>query len=367
MSSDQLFYILALVRSEGVGDVFAKKLLSIFGSAENVFSANRQDFKPIVRLSESVIDGILHKSSFVEVEKELDFIEKQNIKVYYFQENDYPEKLKHCVDAPVLLFSKGNININKRKVLSVIGTRQITSYGTSFCNELIQDLAPFNPVIVSGFALGVDICAHLSAIENGLQTIGILAHGFDRIYPGVHKKYTQKIQENGGFLTEFWSGSIPERENFIRRNRIVAGISDATIIIESPKKGGSLITANLANDYSREVFAVPGKTTDFYSQGCNNLIKTQKANLITSAKDILYMMNWDLKPKTTQNVQEKLFVELSTEEQKIYDYLNKNGKELLDLIAKNCEIPIYKTASILFDLEMKEVVRPLPGKMFELR
>jgi len=367
MNSNQLFYILALVRSEGVGDVFAKKLLSIFGSAENVFSANRQDFKSIARLPESVIDGILRKSSFVEVEKELNFIEKQNIKIYYFQEDDYPEKLKHCLDAPVLLFSKGDTNLNKRKILSVIGTRQITNYGISFCNELIQDLAPFNPVIVSGFALGVDICAHLSAIENGLQTIGVLAHGFDRIYPSANKKYTKKMQENGGFLTEFWSGSIPERENFIRRNRIVAGISDATIIIESPRKGGSLITANIANDYSREVFAVPGKTTDFYSQGCNNLIKTQKANLLTSAKDILYMMNWDLKPKTTQNVQEKLFTELSTEEQKIYDYLSKNDKELLDLIAKNCEIPVYKAASILFDLEMKEVVRPLPGKMFELR
>jgi len=366
MKSDQLFYLLALIRLEGVGDVFAKKLISIFGSAQDVFSANKNDFKQIPRLQDSIINSILNKSSFIAVEREIDFIEKHDLKVYYINDDDYPEKLKHCSDAPILLFSKGDTNLNKRKVLSIIGTRQITNYGTSFCNELIQELASINPVIVSGFALGVDICAHLSAIDNGLQTIGVLAHGFDRVYPSANKKYVKKMQENGGFLTEFWSGSIPERENFIRRNRIVAGISDATIIIESPKKGGSLITANLANDYSREVFAVPGKTTDFYSQGCNNLIKTQKANMITSAKDVLYMMNWDLKQKTKKNIQEKLFVELNTEEQKIYDYLSKNGKELLDLIAKNCEIPVFKTASILFDLEMKEIVRPIPGKMFEL-
>jgi len=365
-NSNSLFYILALVRIDGIGDVLAKKLISNFGSVENVFSASKQDFNSISRLPENSIRQILNKSSFAVTEKEMAFIQQQNIKVYYIENQDYPEKLKHCPDAPILLFSKGNTNLNGRKILSIIGTRQITNYGTSFCNELIQELRPIDPIIVSGFALGTDICAHLSAIENGLQTIGVLAHGFDRIYPSVHRKYTQKIQENGGFMTEFWSGSVPERENFIRRNRIVAGISDATIIIESPSKGGSLITANLANDYSRDVFAVPGKTTDYHSQGCNNLIKTQKASLLTSAKDILYVMNWDLQQKTQKNIQKKLFVTLNIEEQKIYDYLIKNGKELLDLIAKNCEIPVNKTASVLFDLEMKEIVRPLPGKMFEL-
>jgi len=365
-NSDSLFYILALVRTEGIGDAFAKKLLSMFGSAENVFSANKQDFNDISRLPENTIAQLLTKSSFKKTEREISFITQQDIKVYYIENDDYPEKLKYCPDAPVLLFSKGNTSLNGRKVLSIVGTRQITNYGRSFCNQLVEELTPINPIIVSGFALGTDICAHLSAIENGLQTIGVLAHGFDRIYPGIHKKYTRKTQENGGFLTEFWSGTVPEKENFIRRNRIVAGISDATIIIESPAKGGALITANLANDYSREVFAVPGKTNDYYSQGCNNLIKTQKANLLTSARDILYMMNWDLQVKETKSVQKKLFIQLNTEEQKIYDYLGQNGKELLDLIAKKCEIPVYKTAAVLFDLEMKELVRPLPGKMFEL-
>jgi len=355
INTTSLFYILALVRTEGIGDTFAKKLLSIFGSAENVFSANKQDFRAISRLSENSIHNILNKSSFEKTERETVFIQKQKIKTYYIEDNDYPEKLRHCSDAPVLLFSKGNTNLNGRKVLSIVGTRQITNYGISFCNELIEELTPINPIIVSGFALGTDICAHLSAMENKLQTIGVLAHGFDRIYPNSHKKYTKKMQEKGGFLTEFWSESVPERENFIRRNRIVAG---ATIVIESPKKGGSLITANLANDYSREVFAVPGKTTDFYSQGCNNLIKTQKANLLTSANDILYMMNWDLQTEKPKNVQKKLFIDLNTEEQKIYDYLYQNGKEILDLIAKKCKkkvvflpnsgVNLYLNEKILF-------------------
>src|SRR5690606_4799607 len=234
----------------------------------------------------------------------------------FFENNNYPEKLKHCSDAPILLFSTGNFDLNHRKVLSVVGTRQITSYGTAFCKKLIKDLTEINPIIVIGFALGTDITAHLSAIENGLQTVGVLAHGFDRIYPPSHKKYVRQMEENGGFLTEFWSGSIPDKENFVKRNRIVAGISDATIVIESASKGGSLITANLANDYSREVFSVPGKTTDKYSQGCNNLIKTQRANLLTSVDDILYMLNWDLKPKKEKVIQKQLFLDLNPEEQK---------------------------------------------------
>lgn len=366
MTSNELFHILALLRTEGIGDAFAKKLLDYFGSATTIFSTSEKDFKNIQRLPQNVIKRIVEKSSFKETEKEIAFIEKQNLKTYFFENDDYPEKLKHCPDAPIVLFSTGNFDLNNRKILSIVGTRQITSYGTSFCKKLIEDLTEINPIIVSGFALGTDITAHLSAIENGLQTVGVLAHGFDRIYPPSHKKYVRQMEENGGFLTEFWSGSVPEKENFVKRNRIVAGISDATIVIESASKGGSLITANLANDYSREVFAVPGKTTDKYSEGCNNLIKTQRANLLTSVDDILYMLNWDSKSKKEKTIQKQLFLELNPEEQKIYDYLHKNGKELLDIIAKECEIPVYKTASVLFDLEMKGITRPLPGKMFEI-
>lgn len=366
MSQNELFFTLALLRTEGVGDVFAKKLLSHFGSAEEVFLAKQKDFQKIERFPSNVIQRILDKSSFVATEKELNFIEKNTIRTYFFEDNDYPEKLKHCPDAPLLLFSKGDFDLTNRRILSIVGTREITAYGASFCKKLVEELSLYNPIIISGYALGVDICAHLAAIDNGLQTIGVLAHGFDRIYPPSHKKHVESMLQNGGFLTEFWSGSIPERENFIKRNRIVAGLSDATIIIESALKGGSLITANLANDYSREVFALPGRVTDKYSQGCNNLIKTQRANILTEAEDIAYMLNWtDMKKKSIPK-QQQIFVELSNEEQIIVDFLKQNGKEQLDIISKSCEITVYKVASLLFDLELKGVVRPLPGKIFEL-
>lgn len=366
MNQSELFYMLALMRTDGIGDISAKKLIAHFGAAENIFKAPKRELEKVFRVSQNAIDEIQNKKAFRAAEKELEFLEKNNLTVYFYQDHNYPEKLKHCSDSPVLLFGSGNMNFNNMKVLSIVGTRNITSYGTSFCKKLIEDLVVFNPIIVSGFALGTDICAHLSALENNLQTVAILAHGLNQIYPKSHKKYIKQVEENGGFLTEFWSDSYPDRENFVRRNRIVAGLSDATIVIESAVKGGSLITANLANDYNREVFAVPGKVTDVYSQGCNNLIKTQRANLLTSVEDLVYMLNWDMKPKPEKPAQKQLFVSLTDEQQTIYDYLLKNPREQLDSIARDCNVPIYKTASILLDMELKGIVRPLPGKQFEL-
>ncbi|HRM12773.1 MAG TPA: DNA-processing protein DprA, partial [Flavobacterium sp.] len=213
-------------------------------------------------------------------------------------------------------------------------------------------------------AYGVDIVAHQLAMEHNLQTIGVVAHGLNQIYPKTHKKYVAKIEQNGGFMTEFWSSSNPDKENFVRRNRIVAGMSEATIVIESADRGGSLITANMANDYNRDVFAVPGRVTDKYSQGCNNLIKTQKANVLTSAADLIYILNWDIE-KESKPVQKQLFVSLDDDEQKVYDYLLKTGKELMDIIALRCDFPIYKISGMLLNMELKGVIRPLPGKLFE--
>ncbi|GAW88679.1 DNA-processing protein DprA [Flavobacterium psychrophilum] len=296
---------------------------------------------------------------------ELKYIQNNNINVSYFKDENYPERLKHCIDSPVLLFTAGNINLNQSRIISIVGTRQITPYGIDFCKKLIADLAPLNPIIVSGFAYGVDIVAHQVALENNLQTIGVLAHGLNQIYPKVHKKYMSKVEENGGFMTEFWSNSSPERENFVRRNRIVAGISEATIVIESADSGGSLITANLANDYNRDVFAVPGRISDKYSQGCNNLIKTQRAHLLSSAADLIYILNWELEKKE-KTIQKQLFVSLEPEEQLIHDFLQKKGKELLDTIAIECNLPVFKLSSILLNMELKGLIRPLPGKLFEI-
>ncbi|TCN61222.1 DNA-protecting protein DprA [Flavobacterium circumlabens] len=364
MSDQELFYLLALLKVDGVGDIIAKKLLAHFGNAETIFKTKFNQIAAIDGVGSALLKNMKDKTVFEKANKELEFIKANPVNVSFFQDADYPERLKHCFDSPVLIFSAGNINLKNRKIISIVGTRQITSYGTEFCRSFIEDLAPLDPIIVSGFAYGVDIVAHQLALENNLQTIGVLAHGLNQIYPKTHKKYIAKMEENGGFITEFWSSSNPDRENFVRRNRIVAGISEATIVIESADRGGSLITANIANDYNRDVFAVPGRNTDVYSMGCNNLIKSQKANMLTCAADLVYMLNWDIESKV-KTVQKQLFVELEAEEQKIYDFLLKNGKELLDTIALQCDFPIYKISGILIQMELKGVIRPLPGKLFE--
>jgi DNA processing protein len=364
MRHEDLFYVLALLKVEGVGDIVAKKLLSHCLEPSEIFRSKASHLNSIDGIGTVLIKNLKDKSVFEKAEAELKFLDRNQIDVSFFLDDKYPGKLKHCVDGPVILFSKGNIHLKNRKIISIVGTRQISSYGMNFCKNLISDLAPLDPVIVSGFAYGVDILAHQTALEHNLQTVGIVAHGLNQIYPKVHKKHVHQMEENGGFMTEFWSTSNPEKENFVRRNRIVAGISEATIVIESADKGGSIITANLANDYNRDVFAVPGRVGDFYSQGCNTLIKTQKANLLTGAADLIFNLNWDIKTES-KPIQKQLFVELNSEEQKIYDFLFAREKEMLDIIALECDFPVFKISGILLNMELKGVIRPLPGKLYE--
>lgn len=365
MTKSELFYTLALLQVEGVGDIVAKKLINHCGSAEKVFQSKKGKLVSIDGVGEILIKKLKDTSVFKLAEEEIKFIDNENIDFCSFLDEDYPERLKQCIDGPTVLFSSGEIDLKSKRTISIVGTRQITSYGIDFCKKLIEDLSPLNPVIISGFAYGVDIVAHQAAMENNLKTIGVLAHGLNQIYPKTHKKFISKMEKNGGFFTEFWSSSNPDKENFVKRNRIVAGISEATIVIESADRGGSLITATMASDYNRDVFAVPGRTTDKYSLGCNNLIKTQRAHLLTSAADLIYILNWELDEKPTKSVQKQLFVSLDDEEQKVYDYLLKKGKELMDIIALECDFPIYKISGILLNMELKGVVRPLPGKLFE--
>lgn len=367
MNDTELLHLLALSKIEGVGDIVAKKLLQHCGSAEKIFQTKASTLASIDGIGPVLTRKLKDKSAFYLAEAELKFIQENNIDCLFYQDQNYPDRLKQCVDGPVLLFASGAINLNNRKVISIVGTREITSYGHEFCKKLIEDLAPLNPIIVSGFAYGVDIVAHKVALENNLQTIGVIAHGLNQVYPKIHKKYVAKMEENGGFLTEFWSTSNPEKENFVKRNRIVAGMSEATIVIESAEKGGSLITANLANDYNRDVFAVPGRITDKFSQGCNTLIKTQRANMLTSAADLIYILNWQLETpnKNEKVIQKQLFITLDDDEQKIYDYLQSKGKQLMDVIALECDFPIFKVSTILLNMELKGVIRPLPGKQFE--
>lgn len=365
MKEEKLLAILRLQKSKAIGDILAKKLIVNVGDVEQIFKEKPSTLEKINGIGSHVISHLFNPENLENAEKELDYIIKNNIKYTYFLEDDYPKNLQNCIDSPILMFTDGNINLENNRIISIVGTRNMSIYGRDFTNNLIKELAEYNPIIVSGYAYGVDICAHKAAIKNGIQTVAVLAHGFETIYPKVHKKYINQLNENGGFLTEFWSEEQPLRENFLKRNRIVAGISQATIIIESAEKGGSLVTADIANSYNRDVFALSGRTTDIYSKGCNNLIKNNKAHLLTSPLDIVQLLNWDIKEKVKKPIQKQLFVELNQEEQKIYDYLQKSGKQLLDVIALDCGIPLFQLSSILLQMELKGVVKPLPGKMFE--
>lgn len=365
MSHEELFYLLALQKIDGVGDVLAKKLCTRFGSAQNVFSAKLPDIAAVGRLGKMVVSGFKNKDVFLKAEQELKYIEAHAVEVLPFNGHSYPHALKHCPDGPLLLFTSGNIALENKPIISVVGTRHVTAQGVDFTRKFIADLAVLDPIIVSGFAYGVDIVAHQAAAEHGLQTCAVLGSGLSRIYPAAHKKYVREISRNGGLITEFWSNIAPERENFVKRNRIVAGMAQATVVIESAERGGSLITAQFAADYNREIFAVPGRPSDIFSAGCNNLIKAQKAHLLTSAADLVYMMNWKLDNAPKPVVQKQLFVTLEPHEQTVFEYLNSNGKQLLDSIALHCKQPVYKLSATLLNMELKGLIRPLPGKLFE--
>ena len=366
MNKRELLYTLALQKATKIGDITAKKLIQHCGSPEAIFKEKGSVLQSINGIGSYISNSIKNSALLTAAEKELNYIQKNNINHWFFQEEDYPERLKNCIDGPILLFHSGNINLKNQKTISIVGTRNITNYGKYLCKKLIDDLSILNPVIVSGFAYGTDITAHKAAITNNLQTIGCLAHGLNQIYPKVHKKYMHQVEENGGFITEFWSTSNPDRENFIKRNRVIAGLSEATLVIESAEKGGSLITADIANSYNREIFALPGRPEDKLSVGCNNLIKLQRAQLVTSAADIIFMLNWQTENAKKKAIQPQLFIQLNETEEKIVTFLKGKDKVDLDTIAVSCQLPIYSISSSLLNLELKGLIRPHPGKNFEL-
>lgn len=365
MTQDELLAYLILQRIPNLGDTSIKRLINRFETAENVLRQKKETLLKIDGIGEIRLKEFYEKSHRQAAEQELHFIERAGISCCNFREANYPERLKHCVDGPVLLFKRGDAGYENKRVLAIVGTRKVTTHGLQFIRKFIEDLAPLQPLIVSGFAYGVDIAAHTAALDNGLDTLAVLAHGLNQIYPKVHAKYQKAVERQGAFMTDFWSSDAFDRTNFLRRNRIIAGIAEATLVVESAEKGGSLVTADIANSYNRDVFAVPGRTDDLQSVGCNNLIKTQKAQLITSAADLIYQLNWQPE-EIFKPVQKQLFVELTDEERIVWRLLSDRGKEELDLIALNCNLPTYKTASLLLNMELKGVVRPLPGKLFEL-
>lgn len=364
---NDLLYQIGVSLIPGVGHQNGKKLIAYCGGAEAVFQEKKHNLLKIPGIGEKVVNSILSAQVLGQAEEELQFIEKENILAHFYLNEDYPQRLLHCDDGPIILYSKGNMDWNAEKMISIVGTRMATVKGKAICEKLIADLKDHNPTIVSGLAYGVDICAHKAALKNGLPTIGIMASGLNEIYPKPHFKYAQKMQENGGIASDYISHTKLIPANFAERNRIVAGLSDATIVIESSAKGGSLITADLANGYNRDVFAVPGRIDDSQSEGCNKLIKTNKAALIESAKDLEYILGWQLKTEkeTKKNTQHALFVDISKEEQQILDAFGEQNEKGLDELSLAASLPISKTASLLLSLEFKNVIKSLPGKIYQ--
>ena len=364
IEKNELLGLLTLQHIPFLGDGSIKKLVQHFGSAQEVLKQKEKDLLRIDGIGTHKLQSFWDASHKQAAENELLFMEKHQVGYASYMDENYPHRLKQCIDSPVVLFYRGEIDLDNPKIISIVGTRKITSYGEAMVEQFIADLAPLDPIIVSGFAYGVDIGAHRAAMQHNLQTIGVLAHGLNQMYPKSHSKYIKEMEQRGGFVTDFWSSDSFVNTNFLQRNRIIAGLSEATIVIESAEKGGSLVTADFANGYSRDVFAVPGRTTDKQSLGCNNLIKQQRAHLLTSAADLIYILNWKL--ETSPPIQKKLFVELNEDEKKIYSFLKEHKKELLDGIARQCGIPAYKVAGILLQMELKGLIKPLPGKLFEL-
>lgn len=367
---DEQIYTLALTRIPGLGLMGAYNLVRTLGSASAIFQHRKELKELLPEVSDKLIKALDCPEAFHRAEEELKYAEKNQIQCITLNDAAYPSRLKECEDAPLALFYRGNAPLNALKVISMVGTRHATAYGEDLCQSFIRELKELRPdvLIVSGLAYGIDICAHRAALQHGFATIGVLAHGLDRIYPTAHRKTAIDMMNHGGLLTEFMSGTNPDRQNFVKRNRIVAGMSDATIVVESAIKGGALITAELAESYHRDCFAFPGRTTDIYSAGCNELIRNNRASLLSSAEDFVNAMGWNLTNNKTKDViQRELFPELSEEEKKIVQVLHRNpdGIQINTLVVET-NIPINRISAILFELEMKGVVRALAGGVYRL-
>ncbi len=363
LSEEQYLHLLALNFVPNIGSVMAKTLISYCGGIKEVFNTPQKELIKIPTIGQKRANDILSSDTLKQAEEELKHISSNGIKMVSYLDDDYPHRLKHYPDAPLILFYKGEVDFNVNRTVAIVGTRKITSYGTIQCEKLVQELIDYNVTIVSGLAYGVDTCAHRKALELNIPTIGVLGNGLANVYPASNRKIAQQMTQNGGLVSELKYYAKPDRENFPMRNRIIAGMSDVVVVIESGASGGSMITAEIANNYNKDVFAIPGKLGDDYSKGCNQLIKIHKAHLLTSAKDIEYIMRWD---QSAIPKQLPLIIDLDDDERQVVNILRENGSLGLDKLHYSSEIPLFKLTSILLTLEFKGLLKSLPGKKYIL-
>ena len=344
----------------------AKALVSYFGDASSIFRAKKKELEEIEGIGSVRARAIKSFQDFALAEKEIAFIEKYKIIPLFITDKEYPQRLLNCYDSPILLYYRGNADLNASKIIALVGTRNNNEYGKAMCEKMVADLAAEDILVISGLAIGIDTISHKAALKHGLKTIGVLAHGLDRIYPHVNKSLAKQMLSNGGLLTDFRSETNPDKQNFPKRNRIVAGMSDAVIVVETGVKGGSLITAEIANGYNKDVFAFPGRANDIKSEGCNFLIKTNKAGLITSANDLLENMSWNEVKKASPKKQRELFIELTAEEKIVVDILKQQESVTIDEVYFKSGLSSSKVASALLTLELQGVISAMPGKKYRL-
>ncbi len=363
--NNDILYQVALTLVPNIGDVHAKALVNIYGDAESIFKAPKKQLEKIDGIGSVRAASIKAFSDFPTCEEEINFIQKYKITSLFLSDPAYPQRLLNCYDSPPLLYYRGNADLNAGKLVSVVGTRNHSEYGRHQCEKLVEELREQNVVVISGLAFGIDTIAHKAALKHDLKTVGVLAHGLDRIYPPQNKSLAKQMTAQGGLLTDFTSGSNPDKQNFPKRNRIVAGMCDALVVIESGVKGGSLITAELANSYNKDVFAIPGRVSDAKSEGCNYLIKNNKASLITSAADLVELMNWAPKEKKIKK-QRELFIELSADERILVAILQQQETIQVDELYLKSNLSSSAVAAALLMLEMQGVVTAMPGKVYRL-
>jgi DNA processing protein len=361
-------FMLALSMVPGIGNIGAKRILSHTGSAEAVFNLDRRSLLKLPGVGELLADRMLDSSVIDRARGELEFTKKNGIECFIYGEENYPGRLGYCEDAPIVLFARGHLDLGQRKTISVVGTRRPTSYGLDLCRKLVKDLAERYPdlVVVSGLAYGIDRCAHETALDCGLRTVAVLGHGLKFLYPAVHRRIAKEIVTSGALITDFPAGEKPEPNNFVKRNRIIAGISEATVVIESGKKGGALITADLANSYNRDVFAFPGRSCDPSSAGCNHLIKSHRASLAESHKDVEYVLGWESIPVKQENRQKTIFRELEAEEGEVLQVLVSEGDSSVDLLSFRTGLPVSRLSAVLLNLELSGLITAIPGNCYRI-
>lgn len=363
-----LLYLIALTFVKGTGSVNLKTLISYCGSPEQVFKEKKSKLLKIPGVGVKLYQAIQQKGIIKKAEKELRFIEKNKINTCHFYEKEYPLRLKNCIDSPLILYQKGKCDLNKGKFLAIVGTRNATRYGKKITQSIIEDLSHLNITIVSGMALGIDAQAHQTSLQRQLPTIGVLGHPLNMMYPVHHHKLAKNmLKQNGMLLTEYASQHQVLPSNFPMRNRIIAGLSDAVLVVESSVKGGAVITANIAQSYNRDVFAVPGSIDNTFSKGCHHLMKNHKAQLVENAEDIKQFMLWTTEKKKSSLIQKQLALDLPPLEQKIVEFLHDSSGKHIEDMALHFTINQSKLASSLLNLELNGIIDCLPGNLYVLR